>query len=132
MTFADNAKRVFDLWVEKYIAGDIESCVQLYTEDGTIYSPYGLPAIGRDALRETHRTWLASGETNKKLKVLESRGEKDLGYCVAAYSGEYRDENGSTFIESGTSLNIFARQPDGSWKIHISSLNSDKPPLVDG
>ena len=131
MSFRDEAEQTLKLWVERFTAGDVEGCLEVYTEDGEIYSPYGSPAIGRDALRETHEAWLAAGETNKRIIVLDARVENDLAYCVAVYFGDYPQEDGSVVTESGTSINVLLRQKDGSWRIHISSLNSDNPPLAD-
>lgn len=122
---------LLERWVASFSAGDIETCVEIYSEDGAIYSPYGPAATGRQAIRETHKEWLDAGETNKRIKVLEAGGDGSLAYCVAAYSGDYPQEDGSIATESGTSLNIAVKQPDGSWKLHISSLNSDTPPLAE-
>ncbi len=131
MVFFDEVTELFNLWVQEFTAGNIDACVELYTDDGAIYSPYELPSIGRDALRETHRQWLAAGGTNKKIRVFEAHSENDLGYCIAAYSEDYPQDDGSLVKESGKSVNIVKRQPDGSWKLHISSLNSDDPPLAE-
>jgi uncharacterized protein (TIGR02246 family) len=120
---------LMDQWVRSFSSGDVEQCVAFYTEDGAIYSPYGLPAIGRDAIRRVHKEWLDAGETNKTIKVIEAHADGVLAYCVAAYAGDCPDDGGNPITESGTSLNIAKRELDGTWRLHISSLNSDTPSL---
>jgi uncharacterized protein (TIGR02246 family) len=122
-------QHLFDQWVRSFSVGEIEESVSLYTENGAIYSPYGSPAIGRDEIRRTHKEWMDSGEKNKKITVIEAQSDGDLAYCVATYAGDYPDANGTLITESGTSVNIARRQLDGSWRLHISSLNSNAPPL---
>ena len=119
-------------WLESFSSGDVAACADLYTEDAATYSPYGPPAKGRKATVEMHQAWLDSGETNKKLEILETGGDGDTAYLVCSYSGDYPTEDGGYETESGVVLNVCTRQPDGRWKYHIASLNSDKPPLADG
>lgn len=122
---------VLDDWVTCFSAGDIEGATDIYAPDGAIYSPYGTHAVGREALLETHAEWHAAGETNKSVEILEARIDGDLAYAMAKYSGDYPQDDGTSITESGVSLNIFTRQADGGWKIQISSLNSDVPPLAE-
>ena len=120
------------LWLQAFSRGDIEACTDLYTENGAIYSPYGPAAIGREAIMQTQQAWFDAGETNKKLEIVNAGGDGDTAYCVTSYSGDYPTGDGSYHTESGKALNVFLRQPDGHWKFHISSLNSDEPPLAGG
>ena len=73
---------------------------------------------------------MSKGECNKKLEILEARTDGDIGYQVVKYSGDYPQEDGSLYTETGYSVNIVRKQVDGSWKFHISSLNSEVPPLA--
>ena len=132
MSVRDELEALCALWLESFSSGDVAACADLYTEDGAIYSPYGPPAIGREAITQTHQAWLDSGETNKKVEVLDAGGDGDTTYLVASYSGDYPTEDGSYQTESGKVLSVCTRQTDGRWKFHISSLNSDEPPLADG
>ncbi len=121
---------LFNQWVQAFSAGAIEETVLLYTENGAIYSPYGAAALGCAEIRRTHREWLDAGEQNKRITVIEAHRHGDIAYCMASYSGDYPDEHGNLVTESGTSVNIAKLQPDGTWRLHISSLNSDSPPLA--
>lgn len=105
-------------------------CAALFTDDGSILSPYGAEARGRDAIEATHKAWFDESETNKRLDLLEFGACGDIGYCTLAYAGDYLQPDGSYTTESGKSVNVLKKQANGDWKIHISSLNSDDPPLA--
>lgn len=105
---------------------DASACAALFTDDGLILSPYGPPAQGNEEIRATHQAWFDEGETNKRLRLLEVDASGDIGYCVLAYSGDYLQSDGSCVTDSGRSVNIIRRQPDGDWKIHVASLNTDR------
>ena len=113
-------------------AKDAGACAALYSEDGAVYSPYAPPAMGSAAIQELHQDWLDEGETNKRLDILEAGGDSDIAYVLVAYAGDTPQEDGGVITDSGTSLNLCQRQPDDSWRIHISSLTSDTPPLAQG
>ena len=104
---------------------DAAACAALFTDDGLILSPYGPPARGRDEIRATHQAWFDEGETNKRLELVEGDASGELGYCVLAYAGDYLQPDGSHATDSGRSVNVL-RQTNGDWKIHVSSLNTDK------
>jgi uncharacterized protein (TIGR02246 family) len=132
MSIRDELEALNALWLEAFSRGDVEACASLFTEDAAIYSPYGPPALGREAIKQTHQDWLNSGETNKKLEILDAGGDGNTAFLVASYSGDYPTEGGGYETESGKVVNVCTRQPDGRWKFHIGSLNSDEPPLADG
>ena len=104
---------------------DATACAMIYTDDGLILSPYGLPARGHDQIKAVHQVWFDEGETNKLLELLDAHSSGDLGYCLLAYAGDYAQPDGSLTTHSGKSVNVLRRQPDGQWRISISSLTAD-------
>ena len=131
MNIRDEMQDLNDKWVRQFGEGDIEACVEMYTENGAIYSPYGPAAVGWDAIRDTFREWHEAGEQNKQVKVLEASSDGAIAYFTATYSGDYPQDDGTLVNESGVVLTICSRAPNGSWRMHISGLNSDTPPLAE-
>ncbi len=127
---AQDVKNVAQAWVDAFKQKDAKACTATYTEDGWILSPYGLEAHGHEAIEQTHKAWIDADEKNKQLAVLEAVVDGDLAYTLVAYSGDYQQEDGTWHTETGKCVNVLKRQPDGTWKMHISSLNSDTPPLA--
>ncbi|MDD9922494.1 MAG: hypothetical protein OXQ92_09495 [Boseongicola sp.] len=119
MPFEDECQQLLDHYVSCYVKGDAKGCASVFALNAELYSPFGPPAIGRQAIEETHSEWVAEGAEGKQIVVKIAGQNGDLGWCLA----EFRE--GST--GEGISLNILVRQPDGTWLISHCSLNEAKP-----
>ena len=115
MNFQDECQQLLDQYVSYYRQGDAAGCASVYVLDAELYSPFGPPALGRQAIEAIHKEWLEEGAENKQITVSSAGVRDDLGWCIARFS------EGTT--GSGSSMNILARQPDGSWAITHCSLN---------
>ena len=114
-------------WVKSFEQKDAKACAESYTEDARILSSYGDKAHGREAIEKTMQEWIDSGAKNKKITNLEILIGNELAYSLVAYSEDYDNDDGSVYTETGKSVNVFKRQPDGTWKYHINVLTSDNP-----
>lgn len=115
MNFQEQCQQLLDRYVSYYRKGDAAGCASVYSSEAEMYSPFGPPAIGRQAIETAHKEWIEEGADSKQISVLSAGSSGDLGWCIANFS------EGST--GSGSSMNILARQPDGSWTITHCSLN---------
>jgi len=116
MSFKQNCQRLYDHYVTCYQNGDAKGCASIFAAHAEMYSPFGPPAIGRQAIEDVHAEWVAEkGAQNKQVNVLSANREGDLGWCVGEFSEGMTGE--------GVSLNILARQSDGRWLITHCSLN---------
>lgn len=114
-----NWQNFCNAYAAAYSDGDAATCGAMFTPDAELHSPYAPPAIGRDAIEALHATWTHShGEgAEKKMTVVHAGRSADLAWCLATYTEGLEAGN-------GTSLDVFDRQPDGSWLIRMCSLNS--------
>jgi len=115
MDFKDECQTLFDQYVACYRARDAEGCSLAYSEDAELYSPYGPPAFGRGAIAKLHEEWVQEGGENKQIEVRSAGSNGVLGWCIAFFR--------ESEAEGGSSMNILARQADGTWLITHCSLN---------
>lgn len=115
VSFKQECQNLLDHYVTCYQQGDAKGCASVYTPHAEMYSPFGPPAIGRQAIEDTHTEWVTEGAENKQIIVSNASRDGDLGWCVAEFS------EGST--GEGVSLNVLERQSDGGWLITRCSLN---------
>lgn len=115
MSFEEECQNLLDHYVSCYKRGDAKGCASIYTIHAVMYSPFGPPAIGRQAIEDAHAEWVTEGAENKRINVSSAGKSGDLGWCIAQFS------EGST--GEGNSLNVLALQPDGGWLITHCSLN---------
>ena len=115
MDFQQQCQELFDVYVSFYRAGDAKGCASLFAMDAEMYSPFGPPAIGREAIEATHAEWLTEDADDKEIIVLSAGHDGNLGWCLARFS------EGTEGV--GFNLSVLAMQPDGRWAITRCSLN---------
>lgn len=111
MNSQEVCQQLLDQYVSCYREGDVAGCASAYVLDAELYSPFGPPTIGRQAIEEVHKEWVVESAENTEIIVLSD----DLGWCIARF--------GEGTTGSGSSMNILARQSDGGWAITHCSLN---------
>lgn len=108
------------------LAGDWEVWAAFYTEDAVIM-PTGQPAVrGRDAIRAWGEAFPTIVEWTTDRVEVDGRG--DLAYVRATFSMTVEAEGEAEPVsERGKYLEIWRKQPDGSWLIAVDIYNSDEP-----
>jgi ketosteroid isomerase-like protein len=84
-----------------------EECAALFTEDGSILSPYGVEVRGQKAIEATHKEWFDQGEANKRLELLECDAGGDVGYCILAYAVTTLNQTGHILRKAESPLMFY-------------------------
>ena len=100
----------------------------LYLTDDAVQLPAGLPPIvGREKIRQS-----MSGSSKAVLKWEPVKAEVaksgDFGYTWGNYEVSWQGEDGKTQTLYGKYLNIWKKQPDGTWKAAVDIGNQAPPP----
>lgn len=93
--------------------GDVAGACALYAEEAFVISPRRQPLEGRDAVEAFHEKVLAEDTVLKDFTVLRCEQDGDLAYAISSYA---------TANENGYILEVFKRQPDGSWAVTAESV----------
>ena len=113
-------------WEINFENHDLAGLAALFTED-CVRMPQGGPAtVGRPALEATYRQDFA--------EVWKTQARVRLNAEEVIISGEYAFARGADTLlqdgrqvgETGKWLFIFRRQPDGTWKYHWITFNSNE------
>ena len=80
------------------------------------------PVRGKKGIKGLIQGWTDKIGGTISNPMLEFGVEGDLAYQVATYA--FQDTNTP---DQGKFVEIFRRQPDGSWKVYLTIYNSDKP-----
>lgn len=115
MSDEQDFQALFNTYATRYRAADASGCAVLFSPGAELFSPYGPPAVGRDAIEAAHLEWFDEAAQTKRIKVVSAGSSGDLGWCLAHYS---EGEQGR-----GSSLNVLERQASGNWLILRCSLN---------
>ena len=99
---------MLDKYLAAYSDHDAVRCAATFAPDGALFSPFGQPVKGRDAIADEHREWFKANEQNKQFGILEFQQSGELGHCLLSWSAQVpNDSSAGEFInESGISLCI--------------------------
>ena len=124
MSDIEELQEIVDEWVEAFIAHDLDRIAEHFLPEAAVYQPDGRDAEGLDAVLSTQKGWLELGETNKKVEVIDGKISGDVAYYIARYSGDYPNEDGSTYSDSGIVVGVYHKDKDGKWRARVMGMTS--------
>jgi len=120
----DLEQRVFDA----QIAGDIDAWMSSFAEDAIVMEP-NLPALTTKlAIRQRNEPIFEQFDLHEESDDREVEVAGDWGYIRAHWIWIQTPKGGGEAVkDTGDSIWIVRRQPDGSWKITRGIYNSENP-----
>ena len=109
-------------FLDAYHRGDAAALSTGYTEDCAVLVPNQPTVLGRQGVETLFTEIIEELGGTVTLEIVEVAEAGDIAYQWAAYTLESGDMS-----DVGQIVEVFNRQADGSWKIHRSIFNSDKP-----
>lgn len=122
---AAEIRSVIDSYVSSTLAGDWGAWGATLDANIIFFPPNEGPVVGHDAVM----TWVEAFPpiTAFTYQIQDVRGEGDVGVAHGTYALSATLEDGSPMIDDGSWVNVFARQPDGSWLYLRNIWNSNLP-----
>ncbi len=116
-------------WSKAAGAKDVDKTASYYSDDALVLPP-NMPAI--QGKQQARGMWqgmftvpgFGGGWKVSKVEVARSG---DIGYVTGTYELSETDANGKPVIDKGKYLEVWKKQPDGSWKCIVDMFNSDLP-----
>jgi ketosteroid isomerase-like protein len=132
---AESAVRKADTdWAAAARADGIDAWTAFYAADAIVLLPHEQLASGRDPVRRTVARFLAlphlsveSRPGDGKMAVVRSG---DLALSIGGYELRFDGPQGAHLSDRGQRLEIWKRQPDGSWKCIVDTWTSDDEPTA--
>jgi uncharacterized protein (TIGR02246 family) len=124
----DAINEIFDQYASTLGAGDIDSWISLWIDDG-IQMPPDVPSnIGKEKIREYNRKTLDLFQFKMTVNTEEVRETSDWGFARGTYTFELTPKGEGEIIKgSGKFLTVLEKQDDGSWKIARDIFNFNAP-----
>ncbi len=120
--------RLTEVWHDAWLAGDAAALTALWTDD-PVLMPQNRPAvIGKDEINALYQSVFDEYTIKGEGELLEVEVAGDWAFYRSTYTLTATPKAGGEPLEdSGISLFIVKRQPDGTWKIARLIANSDQP-----
>lgn len=122
-------RRAEDEYVNAARAKDLERTLFYYADDASVFPPNAPVVTGKAAIQAAYSEWLADPAfalSVQPTKVEVSR-MGDLAYLVGTYEFTVSDPDGKPLTDRGKYVDVWKKQPDGTWKHVIDIWNSDQP-----
>ncbi len=128
MTLEEAIQQSDAAFVEAFNRGDFEALETLHADGAMLLSP-DVPAAtgGSEAVIEGFRDLWNSGWRNLSLESVEIGSDGALAYHVGRVESDVPAGDGSAKRVAGKYVDIYKRDVDGNWKIHVTIFNMDEP-----
>jgi uncharacterized protein (TIGR02246 family) len=116
-------------WVKTAAAKDVDAWVGFYANDASVLPPNEKVMTDKAVIRKAIAELLSlpglslSWEPTK----VEVAKSGDLAYLYGSYSLTMNDDKGKPMQDFGKNVEIWKKQPDGSWRCILDTWNSDLP-----
>src|SRR5690242_402761 len=116
-------------WSKAAGAKDVEKTASYYSDDALILPPNMAAIQGKQGGRAMWQGMFSvpgfgGGWTASIVEVARSG---DLAYVTGTYELSETDSSGKPATDKGKYLEVWKKQPDGSWKCALDMFNSDLP-----
>jgi uncharacterized protein (TIGR02246 family) len=106
-------------------SADWDRWAAAFAEDAVMMLPNGPSITGRDAILEHFSGWPPFGGGG--VEIVELELSADIAYVRSRYRISMEIPGAGEVSDSGKSLAIWKRYPDGSWRIFRDMSSSDIP-----
>ena len=128
MTLEQIIKETDARFVESFNSGDLDALETIHEDGAMLLSPDSPAATGgtEDVIKGYREMWDA-GWRNISLTSVEIGSDTNLAYHYGKAEFDVPTKDGSTKRTAAKYVDIYRREEDGSWKIHITIYNMDQP-----
>jgi uncharacterized protein (TIGR02246 family) len=115
-------------WIAAYNAADADALGRLYDEDVIMLAPDRAPLMGPEALVQRHREFFDEFSATQTSTVDEVTVFGDVAFARGTWNTRQTPKTGEAEqIRNGKWMELYRRQPDGSWKTWRWMWNEDRP-----
>jgi uncharacterized protein (TIGR02246 family) len=118
-------------WVKDFAAKDVEKVVSHYADDAASMIPDMALMTGKDAIRAGLKEEFSdpNASLNFHATKVEVSKASDLAYTQGVYTFVSTDPKTKKMqTESGGYIEIYKKQPDGTWKVEEDIATQAAPP----
>jgi ketosteroid isomerase-like protein len=116
-------------WVKAGQSKQVDAWMAFYTGDAVVLPPNEVVATSKDSIRKTVGELLGLPGLSLQWEPtkVEVARSGDIAYLYGAYELTMDGPNGKPLADRGKNIEIWKKQPDGSWRCAVDTWNSDMP-----
>ena len=126
-------ERLGQQWEEAANTGQVDRLMEVYAPDAVILPPGGPPIEGSETIRELFRQEFERFDTKIAFTTQEIDVDDDMAYRRGRYVWRGTPRGSGQSLETTNKfLEVWKRQPDGSWRIAVDMWNPAESPAAGG
>jgi uncharacterized protein (TIGR02246 family) len=127
-------ERLAHQWEEAANTAQVEGLVEIYAPDAVILPPGGPSIEGSATIRELFRQEFDQFDTKIAFTTQAIEVEGNMAYRRGRYvwRGTPRGSGQQTFETTNKFLEVWKRQPDGTWRLTVDIWNAAEQPTAAG
>jgi uncharacterized protein (TIGR02246 family) len=116
-------------WNKAAQSKQVDPWVAFYADDAVILPPNEAKATGKESIRKeiSELLGLPGVAVSWKPEKVEVSRSGDLAYTQGVYELSTTDAHGKATTDHGKTVEIWRKQPDGSWKCIVDMWSSNLP-----
>ena len=117
-------------WSKIAEAKQMDAFIGYYADDAISMPPNAPISNGREAIQKAMTEMFAIPGFSLKWRAtkVEAARSGDIGYSLGTYEAGMNDPKGKPMMDHGKYLTIWKKQPGGTWKVAVDTVNSDASP----
>lgn len=128
MSDVDDIKILRERYMVAQDACDAEGCVSFWSDDCVLMPPNEPAVVGKDTLLAWYKSAFAQTRIDYTVAFDEIEAAGDWSFARGSHKAVLiPEEGGEPIHDRGKYLEIYRRQPDGSWKFARHMWSSDSP-----
>ena len=120
-------------WSKTGETRNIDAMMPTYTEDAVLLAQDAPLVTGKPAIREALAAFYATPGLSASWRPVQVEVARsgEIGYARGIVEVRRIDPNGKLSIQSGKYVEVWRKQPDGTWKVAVDMFNFDELAATD-
>ena len=120
-------RKLDDEWSKAVGAKDVEKTMSYYADDALMMPPNIPTLAGKQSIRTLWKSLLEAPGFAGGWKATKVEVSGNLSYVTGTYEITETDDSGKPMTDKGKYVEVWKKQPDGSWKSVAHMFSSDQP-----
>jgi len=120
-------------WSKTGETRNIDAMMSIYTEDAVLLAQNVPLVTGKPAIREALTAFYATPGLSASWRPVQVEVARsgEIGYSRGIVEIRRVDPNGKLSIQNGKYVEVWRKQPDGTWKVAVDMFNFDELAATD-
>lgn len=126
---AEAIRKADEAWAKAAEARNLDAWMAFYTDDAVVLPPNEKTTTGKENIRKSIAAMMELPGLSLTWQTTKTEAARsgDIGYSYGVYQMTFNDPKGKPVKDTGKTMIVWRKQPDGTWKSIVDTWNTDTP-----